>query len=104
MVLRWKQQLFGLFMALLGGIFTAWGWYTALYKGYFYPKASMIFPCFCILGLALIFFPGYREERIARGEDLSGLSGLKLLTGRWWAILLVALVAGFGNYILLSSR
>jgi len=104
MVLRWKQQLFGLFMALLGGVITSWGWYTALYKGYFYPKTSMIFPCFCILGLALIVFPGYKEERIARGEDISGLSGVKLLTRRWWAILLVSLVAGFGNYVLLSSR
>jgi len=100
---RWKQQLGGLFIALIGAGFTAWNWRTALNEGYYYLKASMIFPAFCVVGLGLILFPGYKEERIARGEDISGMNGRELITARWWAILVVALVMGFGNYFLLSS-
>ena len=102
-MLRWKQQVGGLGMALIGAGFTAWGWYTALYQGYFYRKASMLFPAFFILGLGLVILPSYREERIARGEDISRLQGWRLITPRWWAVLVVALAAGGANYILLSS-
>lgn len=104
MVPRRTQQLGGLFIAALGGGFTTWGWYTLLTAGYYYPKASAIFPAFCVLGLSLILFPGYREERLARGEDLSGLSGTQLLTRRWWAILLVAMAAGLVNFLLMAAR
>jgi hypothetical protein len=100
---RWKQQLGGAFIALLGVGFTGWTWYTALEEGYYYEKASMIFPVFAVFGLGVIFFPGYKEERIARGEDISHLSGAQLITPRWWAILVVGLLAGFGNYILLRG-
>ena len=102
MSLRQKQQLFGLFLIILGAVFTAWCWYTALYKGYFYPKAGIIFPACVVLGLGLIIFPGYKEERMARGEDISRLSGMKLITPRWWIILLLALVAGGVNCFLLT--
>ncbi len=98
---RWKQKLGGFLLMLLGGGFWAWGWYTAISRGYFYVKASMLFPAAFFLGLGLVLFPGYKEERIARGEDISGLSGIKLLTPRWWAILIVAVIAGFGNYLIL---
>jgi hypothetical protein len=100
---RWKQQVGGLFVALLGAGFTGWSWYTALYRGYFYGKASMLFPAFLVLGLGMMVFPSYREERIARREDISRLQGWRLITPRWWAILIVALAAGGANYILLSS-
>lgn len=103
MVPRRKQQLAGFFIALLGAGFTGWTWYTAFCEGYFYRKASMIFPAFFVLGLGMILFPGYKEERIARGEDLSSMKGWKLITPRWWAILIIALVAAGLNYLLLSS-
>jgi len=103
MVPRWKQRLGGLFIALLGAGFTGWTWYTAFYEGDFNRKASMIFPAFFVLGLGMILFPGYREERIARGEDISRLKGWKLITPRWWVILIIALVAGGVNYLLVSS-
>ena len=100
---HWKQQVGGLLMALLGAGFTAWSWYTALNGGYFYPKASMLFPAFFVLGLGIIVFPGYKEERMARGEDISRLQGWRLITPRWWGILITALAAGGVNYLLLSS-
>ncbi len=83
MMPRWKQQLGGVLIALLGGGFTAWSWYTALNEGYFYRKASMLFPAFFILGVGSIIFPGYKEERIARGEDISEMKGWELITPRW---------------------
>ena len=43
----------------------------------------MLFPAVFVLGVALILFPGYKEERIARGEDISGLQGWQLITPRW---------------------
>jgi ABC-type Fe3+-siderophore transport system permease subunit len=102
MISRKKQQFGGLFIALVAAGFTGWNWYTALNNGYFYRKASLIFPAFLIIGLALIIFPGYKEERIARGEDISKLQGIKLITPRWWAMLVAALAAGGLNYLLLS--
>ena len=100
---RWKQRLGGLCIAMLGVGFTGWSWYTTFYRGYFYFKASMLFPAFSVLGLGIIIFPGYREERIARGEDISRIHGWKLITPRWWSILIIALLAGGANYVLLSS-
>ena len=101
---RPKQRLGGVLIALLGGGGTFWTWRTALSEAHFSLKASLIFPAFLVLGLGLICFPGYREERLARGEDLTGVQGLKLLTPRWWVILAVALLAGATNFLLLSGR
>ena len=91
-------------MMVLGGAFTAWGWYTAMTQDYYYPMASVIFPTFCVIGLGLILFPGYKEERLARGEDISALAGVQLVTPRWWAVLIVATAAGAANYALLALR
>ena len=91
-------------MILLGGGLTGWTWYTALNEGYYYVKASMAFPAFAIMGVGLLLFPGYKSERLARGEDISQLNGTQLLTPRWWIILVIALIAGFGNYMLLKTR
>jgi ABC-type Fe3+-siderophore transport system permease subunit len=103
MMNRRKQQLGGIFMAIAGAGFTIWLWYTALYYKYFYVKLSLLAPAFFIVGLGLILFPGYKEERTARGEDISRLQGIKLLTPRWWAIIVFALAAGGVNYLLLSN-
>lgn len=61
----------------------------------------MIFPAFFFIGLGLIPFPDYKTERASRGEDISELSGLKLLTPRWWTVLVVGLLAGLANFVLL---
>jgi hypothetical protein len=103
MMPRRTQQLGGLLIALLGAGFTAWSWYTALTRGYFYRHASLLFPAFFVLGVGLLIFPGHREERIARGEDISGLQGWKLITPRWWAMLVVALVAAVVNTLVLLA-
>jgi hypothetical protein len=56
------------------------------------------------MGLALILFPGYKEERTARGQDISDMQGWKLLTLRWRVVLIIALAVGIGNNILLKLR
>ena len=99
---RWKQRLGGALIAAIGGGGTLWIWHVAKSEGYIYLKASVLLPAFLVLGLAMIAIPGYKEERLARGEDLSALSGTQLLTPRWWAVLVIALAAGFGNLLLLQ--
>ena len=50
------------------------------------------------VGLGLVAFKGYRQERIERGEDISGLEGAALITPRWWGVLAVGGVAGLVNF------
>ena len=101
MIDRKKQILAGIFIALLSLGFIIWTWWTAFYKGYFYPKASFIFPMFFVIGIAVVLFPDYRRERIERGEDISQLSGMQLFTARWRAVLVIAFLAAATNYFLL---
>ncbi|HYH78784.1 MAG TPA: hypothetical protein VEX86_03285 [Longimicrobium sp.] len=99
---RGKQRLAGALIALLSAGFVAWTWYTALTRGYYYRKAALIFPAFLVIGVALLAIPGYREERVARGEDVSRLEGMGLITPRWWAVLALAMGAASANWFLLS--
>ncbi len=103
MKIRTKQRYAGLAIALVSAGFTAFNWKTAVTEGYFYVKSSLLFPALFFVGIAMIFFPSYKEERLSRGEDISGLKGFKLLTLRWWIILLIGLLAGGVNYLLLDS-
>ena len=100
-VARWKQRTAGALIFAGCSGFTAWSWYTFLTKGYCYEKAMVLFPAFAVIGLALVIFPGYREERAARGEDISCMTGLSLITTRWWVILAAAFASGLGNYALM---
>jgi hypothetical protein len=101
---RVKQRLAGAIFASAGAAFTGWIWYSALTEGSFLVKASLLFPAVFVVGVGLMLFPDFREERIARGEDVSQLQGWKLITPRWWAILASGLLAGVVNYYFLSSR
>jgi hypothetical protein len=99
---RRTQQAGGILIMLMGIGATAWVWYTYETEGYYSVKGSMLFPAAAVLGLGGVLFPGYREERLARGEDISKLHGMQLLTPRWWTILGVALAAGAINFALLK--
>ena len=96
------QRIGGLLIAILSGAGLVWIWYTVVTEFVYYPRFAMIAPAFMIVGLGLLIFGGYREEREKRGEDISKLSGLKLLTSRWWAILIVAIIAGLINFVLIT--
>lgn len=99
---RWKQGFGGFLMALLGAAGTYWIWDTALSDGTVYEKGGMLFPACGVIGLGLMLFPGYREERMARGEDLSRMEGWRLITARWWVVVIVAILVGILNLVLLS--
>lgn len=101
---RVKQRLAGTILAFVGAAFTAWIWFTALTEGSFLVKASLLFPAVFVVGVGLMLVPDFREERIARGEDITELQGWRLITPRWWAILATGLLAGAINFYLLSSR
>ena len=95
------QRIGGAVMVLisLGGI--ALVWYTAFAKSYVLVYASMVFPAFFFVGLGVIFFKNYKTERVERGEDISQLEGWRLITARWWAILVLGILAGLANFALL---
>jgi ABC-type Fe3+-siderophore transport system permease subunit len=99
---RWLQQLGGSIIVAVGLGFTLWNWKLALTDGQYYIKVSFIFPAFVVVGIGLIFFPDYKTERLARGEDISNLQGLALLTTRWKVILALACLAGFTNFGFIS--
>jgi hypothetical protein len=103
MVSRQKERFGGLLIATIGAILTIWNWHVAIYEGHFYGKVAMIGPAFTMLGLALVIFPGYKTERIERGEDISQLTGIQLLTPRWWGILAISLGSGFINLAFLKG-
>jgi ABC-type Fe3+-siderophore transport system permease subunit len=88
---RNKNRIGGLFIFTIATGLALSPWYNLYYNKYYFPKVALIGPSFMVIGLSLIFFPSYREERIARGEDISKLQGVQLITTRWWIILFVAL-------------
>jgi hypothetical protein len=102
MVSRQKERFGGAFIATMGIILTYWSWHSAISVGSFSLKAGFAGPAFAILGIALLLFPGYQSERIARGEDISKLTGAQLLTPRWWGVLAVSLGSGLINLAVLK--
>jgi hypothetical protein len=100
---RRTERLSGLFMAAMGTLLIVWIWYLAISERHLYPKVAILGPVLTIMGLGLIIFPGYRLERIARGEDLDRLSGAAQITLRWWGILAIAVGSGLINLAALKG-
>jgi hypothetical protein len=100
---RRTERLSGLFMAAMGTLLTVWIWHLAISERRLYPKAAILGPVLTITGLGLIIFPGYRLERIERGEDLDRLSGAAQITLRWWGILAIAVGSGLINFAALKG-
>jgi hypothetical protein len=103
MVSRQQERFGGVFIATIGAILTYWSWQSALSDGRFYIKAAMLGPAFTIIGLGLVLFPGYKTERIERGEDIDRLTGAALITPRWWGILALSIGSGLVNLGMLKG-
>ncbi|MBV9774148.1 MAG: hypothetical protein JO040_09380 [Gemmatimonadetes bacterium] len=88
------QRAGGAFILACGALVAWMAWRQAATGAEFSMKGSFLGPAFAVLGLGLILWPGYREERLARGESLDALEGMRLLTPRWWGILAGGLAAG----------
>lgn len=99
MTTRTKERFCGAFLCIASTLTTYLAW-TVLAEGKSTFAIGLAGPAFFVLGVALILFPGYRTERLARGEDISHLSGWDLLTPRWKAVTGVALGATLLFYVL----
>jgi hypothetical protein len=93
---RMRERIGGILIATLCLGFTIASWTDHLPA-----RAGFEFPSIAVIGIAMILIPGYRTERRMRGEDVEALSGRALITPRWWAVLVIALVAGAINAIAL---
>ena len=80
----------GLAMAIASAWMTNQAWIQARRDGAFSMLAALAGPAFVVIGLGLVLFKGYRQERLERGEDITQLQGMDLLTPRWKAVLGVA--------------
>jgi hypothetical protein len=97
------QRIAGLVITLISAGFIVYTWRTALLEGQFSLRGSITFPAFLVLGVGMIIFPSYKAERLARGEDISQLKGMELITTRWWIIIATGMLASSVNYFLLVS-
>lgn len=102
MTQREKDIIGGFILLGISGGLYFWNRYSIFKRQSYYPKAMIFGAAMMIVGLGLIIFGGYRTERINRGEDISKLSGLKLLTPKWWGVLAAALIFAFANWIYIS--
>lgn len=102
MTLRNRSRLGGFLIFLIAVGLTAIPWYEVFHYRYYHRYSAISGPAFIIIGLAMIILPTYREERIARGEDISKLQGIALITPRWWLILVVGFIVGCLNWFLVS--
>jgi hypothetical protein len=94
---RFKQSFGGVLMFFLGLGMTGVNWDDLLRNASYYPKMAVLGPAFAVLGLALVAMPGYREERLAKGQNLADYPKYKIITPRWWAVLVVGLALGVAN-------
>ena len=99
MDIRKKQRFFGLLLVILGAAVTGWMWYAALNEGYYYPKTSMLFPAFFVLGIALSLYPPGNTEVPEEGTILMRL---KHIPKTWLLVIVISLIAGGLNLFLIS--
>jgi hypothetical protein len=97
------RRLTGLGISAAGAWITQLAWTQAERDGRVSTLGGFGGPAFVVLGLGLVLFKGYRQERLERGEDITRLEGLALLTPRWKAVTGLALLAGLADFGRLSG-
>jgi hypothetical protein len=96
------QRLLGLALLALGSGFTAWSWYTALNEGYYHRKAVALYPVFAVAGLGLLLFP-LDMERLRAEHGVEKPQKLAHYPLVWKVLVVVALLAGLGNWLAISQ-
>lgn len=91
---RSVQSIGGAFNAACGLFLCGLAGYLLFHERLYAPGVAFLSPAQLVMGLALIAFPTYKNERLDRGESLEGLEGWRLLTPRWRAVVVVALASG----------
>ena len=95
------QRVTGLFVLALGCGFTAWAWFSALHDGHSRPKTAAAFSFMAVAGLTTFLFPIDRERlRAEHGVDSPQTWAHCPLA--WKLLLILALLASFGNLLALS--
>jgi hypothetical protein len=94
------QRIAGVFFMALGSGFTAWSWHTAINEGYYYAKAAF-FPAFAVVGLGMFLFP-MDMEKLEAEHGVDKPTSLAHYPLRWKLIMVLALLAGFGNWWAIS--
>ena len=102
MIPRNWERAGGLFIALAGGWVTYFAWQAA-HQQHSFLSVGAAGPGFVLIGLGLLAFPGYRSERIARGESLDGLEGWALITPRWRFVAVLAMVLSAAYFFVLTQ-
>jgi hypothetical protein len=101
---RFKPQFAGLFISIIGGASTTWIWQMGHLETILCSLTRVSFPLVYVTGLGMLFYLGYRHERIARGEHIASLRGWDLLIPRWRSIVLAAASAELVNYFVLLTK
>ena len=101
---RRRERIGGGVLAIWGSFLITLAWQRAIAGAGVSARDSILGAAITWIGVALLIFPGYRTERMKRGEDLSKLEGLALITPRWWAILAAAIAFGLLDWYLVAHR
>ncbi len=99
---RWLERLGGLLIFACSVWLTWFAWQAAHQRGSFL-SVGAAGPGFAVTGLALVLFPGYKSEHLARGESLEGKEGWAQLTLRWKIVAIFAMVLSLGYFFVLIS-
>lgn len=101
MIPRNVERIGGLIIAVLGGWLTWFAWQAAHQQKSFL-SVGATGPAFALLGLALVCIPGYKSERVMRGESLDDKEGWELLTPRWKVLCGICCALAAGYFLLLA--
>jgi len=94
-----QNTLWGTFLLALGVWLTLYGWQVVAEDGWFNVAGTIFGPATILLGALLVAFPGYRNGRLARGEDPEALQGWAMLMPRWKVVTVIAIGLGLFNYM-----
>jgi hypothetical protein len=88
-------QVFAGMLNALCGLFLCWlPWYLLVHDELYGPGIAFFGAGQLVFGLAMMAFRPWRDERLDRGESLEGRGNWRLMTPRWWGVLVVAGAAG----------
>ena len=92
------QLLCGLILLVVGALAALAAWASPYFGNPLVREIGAGLSALVVLGAALLMLPSPREERIRRGDDVWELSGMKMITARWWLVILMAMAVGGGHF------
>lgn len=96
------QRLIGLFVLLVAVGMFIYNWHSALTRGVYWEKASIAFPFFAFLGIAIFLFPITKAECLAKhGTEQLSWSVMRV---QQKILIVVGAIAGIVNWAFISGR